>query len=324
MITHYLETFSALRTDASRSRWTAATKFRAPHKPLLLLAVIDLIAQGSIKTNFIEFAPDLGELFNIYWSRVMPPDQRSNIILPFYHLNSDKFWHHIPKPGMEAILAASRQIRGVSQLQKVVLGVKLDDDLYRLLCQEESRNLLRTVLIETYFAPELHADLIEQGIINKEAFQYSQTLLEKSRQQKVQEDDETEKYAPAVRDQAFRRVVVNMYDHRCAVCGIRMLTPDCHTVVDAAHIVPWSLTHNDTVQNGMALCRLCHWTFDEGLIAVSGTYTVIVSKQLSANNNIPSHLQTLAGRGIIGPTEQTLWPDMDALHWHQQKVFRKY
>jgi putative restriction endonuclease len=324
MITHYLETFSALRTDASRSRWTAATKFRAPHKPLLLLAVIDLIAQGSIKTNFIEFAPDLGELFNIYWSRVMPPDQRSNIILPFYHLNSDKFWHHIPKPGMEAILAASRQIRGVSQLQKVVLGVKLDDDLYRLLCQEESRNLLRTVLIETYFTPELHAGLIEQGIINKEAFQYSQTLLEKSRQQKVQEDDETEKYAPAVRDQAFRRVVVSIYDHRCAVCGIRMLTPDCHTVVDAAHIVPWSLTHNDTVQNGMALCRLCHWTFDEGLIAVSGTYTVIVSKQLSANNNILSHLQTLAGRGIIGPTEQTLWPDMDALHWHQQKVFRKY
>lgn len=324
MIMHYLKTFSSLRSDTSRSRWTVATKFRAPHKPLLLLAVIDLIAQGTIKTNFIEFTPDLGELFNIYWSRVMPPDQRSNSILPFYHLNSDKFWHHIPKPGMEAILAATRQIRGIAQLQEIVLGVKLDDDLYRLLCQEESRNLLRTVLIETYFAPELHAGLIEQGIINKEAFLYSQTLLEKSRQQKVQEDDETVNYAPAVRDQAFRRVVVSIYDHRCAVCGIRMLTPDCHTVVDAAHIVPWSLTHNDNVQNGMALCRLCHWTFDEGLIAVSGTYTVIVSKQLSANNNIPSHMLTLTGRGIIGPTEQTLWPDLDALHWHQQKIYRKY
>lgn len=324
MLAHYLKTFSTLRTDTSRSRWTATTKFRAPHKPLLLLAVIDLIAQRIIKTNFIEFTPDLGELFNIYWSRVMPPDQRSNIILPFYHLNSDKFWHHIPKPGMEAILAATRQIRGVAQLRAIVLGVKLDDDLYCLLCQEESCNLIRTVLIETYFAPEFHASLIEQGIINKEAFQYSQTLLEKSRQQKVQEDDETEKYAPTVRDQAFRRVVVSMYDHRCAVCGIRMLTPDCHTVVDAAHIVPWSLTHKDTVQNGMALCRLCHWTFDEGLITVSGTYTVIVSKQLSANNNIPSHMMTLSGRGIIGPTEQTLWPDLDALHWHQQKIYRKY
>lgn len=185
-------------------------------------------------------------------------------------------------------------------------------------------NLLRTVLIEAYFAPELHSALVEQGIINKEAFQYSQTLLEQSRHQQVQEDGESENYAPAVRDQAFRRVIVSMYDHRCAVCGIRMLTPDCHTVVDAAHIVPWSLTRNDTVQNGMALCRLCHWTFDEGLITVSGSYAVLVSKQLSANNNIPSHMQTLAGRPIIGPAEQALWPEPDALHWHQQKIFRKY
>jgi hypothetical protein len=35
------------------------------HQPLLLLAVIDLIAQGIIKTNFIVFTPDLGELFTL-------------------------------------------------------------------------------------------------------------------------------------------------------------------------------------------------------------------------------------------------------------------
>ena len=167
MITHYIKTFSTLRSDTSRSCWTATTKFRAPHKPLLLLAVIDLISQGIIKTNFIEFTPDLGELFTLYWSRVMPPDQRSNLILPFYHLNSDKFWHHVPKPGMEAVLAATRQIRGVAQLKEIVLGVKLDDELYALLCREETRNLLRTVLIETCFAPELHAALVEHCPLQK-------------------------------------------------------------------------------------------------------------------------------------------------------------
>ena len=148
MIDRYIKSFFNLRTDTSRSRWNETTKFRAPHKPLLLLAVIDLIAQGIIKTNFIELTPDLGELFNIYWSRVMPQDQRPNIILPFFHLNSDKFWHHIPIPGMESVLAATWQIRGVSQLKEIVLGVKLDDELFTLLCQEESRNVLRTVLIE--------------------------------------------------------------------------------------------------------------------------------------------------------------------------------
>lgn len=52
MIERHIKNFSTLHSDASRSRWTAATKYRAPHKPLLLLAVIVLIAQGIIKTNF--------------------------------------------------------------------------------------------------------------------------------------------------------------------------------------------------------------------------------------------------------------------------------
>lgn len=324
MIDRYIKSLSNLRSDTSRSRWTAATKFRAPHKPLLLLSVIDLITQGIIKTNFIEFTPDLGELFTSYWFRVMPTDQRPNVVLPFFHLSSDIFWRLDPRPGMEAVLAATRQIKGVAQLKEIVLGAKLDDELYTLLCLKEPCNLLRTVIIENYFASDLHAGLVEQGIINQEAFLYSQDLLEQSRHQQVKEVTETEKYAPTVRDQGFRRAIVNVYDHRCAVCGIRMLTPDGHTVVAAAHIVPWSLTRNDAVQNGMALCRLCHWTFDEGLIGVSATYAVIVSKQLTSNHNIPSHMMTLTGRGIIGPSEQLLWPSSEALHWHQQKIFRKY
>jgi putative restriction endonuclease len=44
-----------------------------------------------------------------------------------------------------------------------------------------------------------------------------------------------------------------------------MLTVEGRTVVDAAHIIPWSILHNDDVQNGIALCRICHWTFGEGL-----------------------------------------------------------
>jgi putative restriction endonuclease len=56
------------------------------------------------------------------------------------------------------------------------------------------------------------------------------------------------------------------YDHRCALFDIRILTPEGHTAADAAHIVPWSASQNDDPGNGMALCRLCHWTFDEGLL----------------------------------------------------------
>ena len=253
----------------------------------------------------------------------MPPDRRGNLALPFFHLKSDGFWHLIPRPGKEPILAAARQIRSVSQLRDTVLGAQLDAELYEELCVEESRNLLRTVLIETYFIPEVQPALVEQGTINIEAFRYSQTLLEHARAQQIAEKPPAEgSYHPAARDQGFRRAVVTAYDHRCALCGIRMLTPDGHTAVDAAHIIPWSVSQNDDPRNGMALCRLCHWTFDEGLVTVSSEYRIITSSLLTTARNVPGHLLTLTNRGIIGPVEQAFWPDLDALSWHHQNVFR--
>ena len=285
---------------------------------------MDLFAQGIIAANLIEPTTELGELFTLYWARVMPPDQRGNLALPFFHLRSDGFWHLVPQPDREAILVAIRQTRSVGQLRDVVLGARLDDDLYVLLCAEESRDLLRAVLIETYFASEVQPSLVEQGTINAEAFRYSQSLLEHARKQQIKEERAGEEvYRLAARDQGFRRAVVIAYDHRCAVCGIRMLTPDGHTVVDAAHIVPWSVSHDDDPRNGLALCRLCHWTFDEGLISVSWRYEVMTSPQLTTTRNVPGHLLTLAGRRIIGPAERPLWPDLDALSWHRQHVLRR-
>ncbi|MBI4531777.1 MAG: HNH endonuclease [Candidatus Latescibacteria bacterium] len=323
MVESYIKRFAKLHTDTSSARWSATTRHQAPHKPLLLLSVIDLFAQGSITTNLIELTPDLGELFTLYWARVMPPDQHGNLALPFFHLKSDGFWHLIPRSGKEAVLAAAQQIRSLNQLRETIFGAKLDEELYTLLGIEEIRHLLRTMLIETYFSSDVQPKLVEQGMINAKAFQYSQTLLERVRTEQLREEPAEEEYQPAARNQGFRRAVVIAYDHRCALCGIRLLTPDGHTVVDAAHIIPWSISHSDDPRNGMALCRLCHWNFDEGLMSVSSQYVVISSPQLGANHNIPGYLLTVVGRRIIGPDEQILWPDLDSLIWHRQKVFRR-
>jgi hypothetical protein len=83
--------------------------------------------------------------------------------------------------------------------------------------------------------------------------------------------------AARIRDQGFRKAIVAIYDHRCALCGIRMLTPDGHTVVEAAHIKPWSESYDDRPANGLSLCRLCHWPFDEGLMSVGVKYEVLGS-----------------------------------------------
>ena len=71
-LAQYLKSFTRLRTDKNRKRWSALTTHQAPHKPFLLLSIMDLIAQGSITKNFIEPSFELVETFNGYWNSIMP------------------------------------------------------------------------------------------------------------------------------------------------------------------------------------------------------------------------------------------------------------
>ena len=312
-LNRYLAAFEKLRRDPSQP-WPETTGGRAPYKPLLLLAVIDRFAEGSVSENLIRLDPVLCDLFNGYWSLVMPPGWTSNVAMPFYYLRSEGFWHLVPGSGSKKVPNVSKP--SIAALHRRVAGARLDDELFLLLTMEQPRELLRATLIQTHFSPAIHEALALQGVVNAEAFRYSQVLLERARR----DERVKEPVAPPapVRDQAFRRAVVSAYDHRCAFCGISIRTPDYHTAVDAAHIVDWSVSHDDDPRNGMALCKLCHWSFDEGLMSVSEKYTVILSRELSAAYNAPGHLSTLERRGIVGPEERYLWPDLGALAWHRQ------
>jgi putative restriction endonuclease len=320
---YYLRLFSHLRTDRTGG-WNEATCNQAPHKPFLLLSVLDLFSQGDIRTNFIQITPELGEIFAAYWSKVMPIERRGNFALPFFHLRSSGFWHLAPVPGEEAVVKQARQIDTLTRLRKIILGVQLDDELYELLQSKENRIIFRTAIIQSYFADQFHTLLFEQGQLNIEAFHYGEKLIEKARKAVKEAISDKETYQPLVRDQGFRRVVVRIYDHRCAFCGVRMLTPDGHSAVDASHIVPWRVSHDDDPRNGMALCRLCHWTFDEGLASVSNKYQIVLSRNLLGQENMPGHLTTLQGRSIIGPQDNELWPSLHTLGWHRMNVFQKH
>jgi putative restriction endonuclease len=321
-LSNYLKSFSRLRTDRTGG-WTAVTHGQAPHKPILLLSVLNLFAQGRITANLIKITPELCELFAVYWSKVIPPERRGNLALPFFHICSSGFWHLVPQPGQETALGATRQVDRLSQLGKLILGERLDDDLFQLLQSAEPRNTLRTTLIQTYFDSEYHTDLLALGKTNLQTFIYSQYLIEQARKLVKETPGETDTYPLTVRDQGFRRAVVRIYNHRCAFCGVRMLTADGRTAVDAAHIIPWSISHDDDPHNGMALCGLCHWTFDQGLLGVSAQYLMLLSGELRITQNVPGHLLTLESRSITGPAEQALWPHLEVLKWYHQNVFRQ-
>jgi putative restriction endonuclease len=322
VLDHYLKKLSRLRTDSSRHRWSAETCHRAPHKPFLLLSVIDLISQGTISKNFIEPSFGLAETFASYWSRTMPLGSKGLIAYPFYHLESDRFWRLLPRPDAEIV--PGKVISSLGRLRELYLGASLDPELWELVLNPETRGRIQAVLIGTYFATEIRVALVEQGRVNYEAKKYSEKLLVAAEElgdyaQKIVTDE----HDCRVRDQGFRKAVVSLYQHRCALCGLRMRTPDGHTVVDAAHIHSWSESSNDHPTNGMALCRLCHWSFDEGLMSVGTKYEVLISRQVMTENNFPGHILTLSDRGIFKPEAEKFWPSQQSLGWHRKKVLRR-
>jgi putative restriction endonuclease len=86
----WLERLYNLRRDRSGGH-------ERPHKPALLLAIIDLLDRGVIRENAVPLSKELTEVFKRYLAVVRKSDDQPTIQNPFVHLCGDKFWHLVPK-----------------------------------------------------------------------------------------------------------------------------------------------------------------------------------------------------------------------------------
>jgi hypothetical protein len=136
----------------------------------------------------------------------------------------------------------------------------------------------------------------------------------------------------ALRNRAFRQAVVEAYTYCCAVCGLKLKSPDSLLwEVEAAHIVPHGSFGRDDVCNGIALCHLHHWAFDVGWFTVLDDYRVHVSPQI---NRLPSDCGKLEGyeffRVLRGgrvklslPNRNEIYPHHNAIRWHRENIFHQ-
>lgn len=71
----------------------------APHKPLLLLAVIDLVECGIIRSPQIELSEALLTAFKLNDMRYTRhiAHFKPNIGMPYYHMSGEPFWRLVPK-----------------------------------------------------------------------------------------------------------------------------------------------------------------------------------------------------------------------------------
>ena len=294
----YLHRFASL----SRAPLPAEeTLGKYPHKPILLLSILDLIAGGYFRQNRFFYCPELNDLFADYWRIALPFEPIGNIGTPWKHLEKEGFWSWTDEP--QPLSPGARIAR-------------FDDELFELSSANESRTALQLTLIESNFAPSLHELLSEKSATTSSGL-YEASLILEAHQETIRETP------PPVRSSTFRYAVTRAYDYRCAICGVRIFDEMGRSVVEAAHIIPWSKTHDDNPQNGLCLCRLCHWTFDAGMLGVSDDYTVTASSRLTAGENLGGILTTVSHRQLILPSQERLWPSADNLRWHHAHVYRR-
>jgi putative restriction endonuclease len=289
---------SNLRVDRARGE-------PAPHKPLLLMAVFDMMETGQLTGQSLELTPDLAFRFSVYGSVVA--HRRSQAIFvgfPFYHLGNDGFWK---------VLDEQRQ--PTSDRKRAHYAV-IDPSFLEVSKAPQFRKRAKYLLIAKYFRPEDRAAL------------YSLCRLALPKEDEIAEQVDYRPLADARqkgREARFRVNVMYNYRFTCAMTRYRLTTISCGSIVDAAHIHEYSSSRNNDPRNGLALCKNAHWLFDNGLWTLDEDYRVVVAKghfdEGCQDPGIKS-LHDFHGSRIHLPAEQTNWPDLQYIEWHQKQRFK--
>jgi putative restriction endonuclease len=310
-LNYYIEKFANLKVDK-------ASGTPAPHQPILLLSVIEQFERGNISRNRIYLTPELIATFLKYWSNLVATDHHSDISLPFFHLAGKKkvkFWHLMPNPGFEAIIESGIKIRGLSALRNTVKYAYLDDELYEYLQDASSRLKLSKILANTWFTSksqkleDLYAvnelETIQLKLFKRGGAVYST--------EDIKDQDKT-----FVRSAAFRRNIISLYDQRCALCRLKIVSQNNQNIVDGAHIKPFSEFRDDRLNNGLALCKNHHWGFDRGWFGISDNYKIVVRlDRFYEESPVGTRsLKDFNGETILLPNQEIYNPRIDSLLWH--------
>jgi putative restriction endonuclease len=307
-ISYYCKKFASLNVRSTKE------KGNAPHKPILLLAIIDLIGQDIIKDNIIFITDELINAFDKYW-QVLASGYEGGIHYPFFHLKNDGFWQLNFRDTFDGL-----RPKTINKLKKGVEYAIIDEELFYLIKNPYSRRQLIDTLIQVWFlsaAKELN-DILS---INQ--------VFQESAQEEVNLNNQEGIVKPrfylrrsAVRDALFRKAIVYLYNYRCSVCGLKVIHSLTQSIVDGAHIKPFAEFYDNQVNNGISLCKNHHWAFDQGLFSIDKNYKILVAREFieeSPNNKPLAHFRE---EQLILPDAEQHRPSLEAIEWHRDNIFK--
>jgi putative restriction endonuclease len=282
-LAYYRQSFENLKVN------TTSTRGKSKHQPILLLSIIDLIAQGVIRENRIYVSDDLEKTFEKYWDVLGPDSQKRGLHYPFWHLESRGFWHNTLKSGFNGL-----KPKTTNTLRKTVEYASLDDELFNILQEQNSRSELIDTLLAAWFSSNMddRGDILQ---VNQDLIKLAEKEVEISAT-RPNFDREPRFYLrkSPVRNAIFRKAVVEAYDYRCALCRLKVIRTLTQKIVDGSHIKPFSQFYDDQVDNGISLCKNHHWAFDQGWFAIDDNYRIIVANDLEEES---PNARTMKGIG---------------------------
>ena len=129
---------------------------KAPHKPILLLAVIHLIEKEIITENSIRLDNTLKSTFKQIWEKLEPQTHglySPDIVAPMWRMHKELFWHlNAQTEFRSSIRNLKKEIIEIEEYDynRYVDYVELDADLFFLLSLDFARDRLKEVLLNTY------------------------------------------------------------------------------------------------------------------------------------------------------------------------------
>lgn len=310
---YYVHCLTHLKRDAKNGG--------APHKPILILSVIQLFEKGIFINNQIFILPELVAAFKSNWSKLVETNHHPIFAMPFYHMNSEPFWDLIANVGCEKWIESKSSMRSLNNLNTAVKFVVIDPNLSELLIIPESREILKLSVLEKYFpSANLNFNSSEDdglppaSILNEPSEEYRRKIIEL----KNHVDENTFQEEVFIRGGLFKREIPKIYNNICAVSGLRIDAVTNVSMVDACHIVPFSEGYDDSLTNGIALCPNLHRAFDRGLISISDDYKVILSKNFIENSSLYS-ISQFADKKILLPNKSEFYPTLENLSQHRKK-----
>ena len=293
-----------LLEQLSQIRIWQTGKARAPHKPLLLLAVLGRLQRGITGLHSYN---ELNEtVAPVLEDHAPTQTTKPQVRHPFWYLQSDGVWE-VPGAGdMErqrggfptaaAFAAASGRLAPHIEAQLLDQPTLLEQAIRQLLFE--------------HFPETLHADLRQRLGIGESVSTRTPNDLMVAEQAPA--------YQSNRRDPNFRRKVLEAYEHRCAVSGFRAALDGRYFGVEAAHVHWHAHGGPDQVDNGLALNPLLHLLFDRGAWSLTDDLRIIVSRRVTGDDETTANLRSHHGKQLRQPLPGYPKPNPQFIHWHRE------